>query len=150
MINGFISTKWRSIQTKHLTRTKGAHSPILWMALFQCRIWMIPWAMWEHLNQFLHQQKILHPTELFALNSKISIEWAIGLDDLPRNRYSNLFCSNLLHQLNNSPHSKQLWLASVWAARDSNSRNYQQPPIRIRNELMIEFYNRWKKRLRND
>ena len=150
VINGFLSIKWRLVQEEHLIRTKSTRPAILWMALFQRRIWMIPWAMWEHRNQFLHQQKVLHPTEISALNSEISLEWATGIGDLPQNRYSHLFHGNLLNRLKDTPHFKQLWLASVWAARDLASRNQQQTPPRVRNDLTTEFYNRWKESLQND
>ena len=150
MINGFISRKWRTVQHDRLNKTKSTLSAITWMALFQRRIWIIPWELWEHRNQILHQQKTLHPTEIDSLNNEISIEWIIGLDDLPRTRYAHLFRGTLTHQIKDTPHFKQLWLASVWAARDSSSRNHRTPPIRARNAIASSFYQQWKDRLEND
>ena len=124
--------------------------PITWIALFQERIWEIPWNMWEHHNQFLHQTKMLHPMEITALNSKINIEWNIGLDDLPRRRYSHLFNGNLTHCINDTPNFKQLWLTSIWTARELNRRNYHLPPIRARNATAADFFEQWKNMIRNN
>ena len=149
MLNGFTAKRWRGVQREHLLATKSTKSAILWMAKFQRRIWIIPWTMWDHRNQFLHQTTALHPTEIAALSDAISVEWNVGLDNLPRNRYSHLFRGNLQHRLNNTPYFKQLWLASVWSARDSTNRRLHLPCPAGRDAIALKFYERWKKKIRS-
>ena len=147
MFNGFISSKWRQIQSLHFKNLQSTKSPILWMSRFQRRIWIIPWTQWEHRNLYLHQERKLLPTEIMALDSEITREWYQGLDSLSRSRHSHLFSGNLQQCIRDTTHFKQLWLANVWAARDSADRRLHNDPIRNRNSIAKALYIRWKERM---
>ena len=117
--------------------------------LFQHRIWEIAWTIWNHRNQFLHQTTTLHTMEIAALNKAISSEWNLDIDNLPRNRYTHLFCRNLPQRLNDTPHFKQLWLASIWSARDLINRHLNFHCPAGRNAIALKFHEWWKKKIKN-
>ena len=148
VFNGFLSRYWLLVVTKQLQLSKSMRSPILWMSRFQKRIWLIPWDQWEHRNNILHNDNALHASELNAINTEVTAEWNTGLDRLPDNRYAHLFRGDLDQHMRRKPHLKQLWLASVWAARDVEARSSLIPLTRNRNVIAVEFYRKWQTRIR--
>ena len=51
---GFYSRNWRAVQRDHLLHIRSSKSSLLWMSKLQRRIWEIPWKLWEHRNNQLH------------------------------------------------------------------------------------------------
>ena len=148
VFNGFLSWYWLLVVKNHLQQSKSMQSPILWMSQFQKRIWLIPWEQWEHRNKILHNDNALHASELNAINIEVTAEWNIGFDRLTDNRYSHLFQGDLDQHMRRKPHLKQLWLASVWAARDAEARSCLIPLTRSMNVIAVEFYRKLQTRIR--
>ena len=144
MINGFFSKQWRLIQTTHLREIGSRKSPILWISRFQKRIWLILWSMWQHRNDYLHNDgTTIHFQETVAINNEIRAEYEIRGGDLPVS-YLYLFQHLLGTFLQNSIFSRREWLASVWATRDHHTPEHG----RIRNAVADAFYIRWKKQFK--
>jgi hypothetical protein len=137
--NGFLARKWRIIQTAYFKDIRTQRSPDLWMAKCQLRIWEIAWMMWQHRNDFLHNDgKTIHFQEVSAINRSIRIEFTRAGNGLPA-IYQHLFQINIDDLLASSTSMKQEWLTSVWAARDHFTPNNGG----IRDEIAEAFYTRW-------
>lgn len=142
-ITGFISNKWRIIQQAHLKDLGSMKSAILWISRFQKRIWEIPWVLWQHRNEFLHNDgATLHFQETAAINRSIREEYDIGGNNLPAT-HQHLFHDNVDELLRKNITTKQIWLMSVWSARDHHSPAQNE----ARDEIAEASYRRWKKRL---
>jgi hypothetical protein len=142
-ITGFISSKWRVIQQAHLKELGSMKSAILWISRFQKRIWEIPWVLWQHRNEFLHNDgATLHFQETAAINRSIREEYDIGGNNLPAT-HQHLFHDNVDELLRKNITTKQIWLMSVWSARDHHSPAQNE----ARDEIAEASYRRWKKRL---
>ena len=140
-INGFISTKWRVIQKAYLKDLGSMKSPDLWISRFQKRIWWIPWQLWQHRNEFLHNDgKTIHFQETAAVNREIRREYLMTGQGLPR-PYQHLFQGNVNDLINQSIFTKQEWLKSVWTARD----HHMPAQVRPRDSIAEASYLRWKK-----
>ena len=140
--NGFISKKWRLIQKAHFKDQRSLRSPDLWMAKLQIRIWEIAWLMWQHRNNFLHNDgTTIHFRELAAMNRAIRREYRLTGNGLPAT-YQHLFRGNVEDLIKASITMKQDWLRSVWVARDHHTPTQE----RSRDEIAESFYLRWKKR----
>ena len=117
-------------------------SPILWILRFQKRIWEIPWLMWQHRNEFLHNDgKTIHFQESAAINREIRKEYLLTGNGLPQ-PYQHLFQGNEEELINQSSFIKQEWLMSVWVARDHHMPEHVGP----RNGIAEAYYLRWKKK----
>jgi hypothetical protein len=142
-INGFISTKWRLIQTAHFKDMRSLKSPILWISRFQRRIWLIPWQLWQQRNDVLHNDgRTIHFQESAAVNREIRKEYVMAGEGLPAS-YQHLFQGNEEDLIRQPIHKKQEWLKSVWVARD----HYMPRQVGHRNGIAEAFYLRWKKRI---
>jgi hypothetical protein len=145
LINGFISKKWAKIQQAHFQDIGNMKSPILWISRFQKRIWEIPWTMWQHRNEFLHNDgRTVHFQETAAINQAIRDEYDLAQHGLPDN-YQHLFQEELEDIINQDIYARQAWLTSVWVARDCYTPTYLRQG---RNKTAEAFYLRWKKKLR--
>ena len=141
--NGFISKKWRVIQKAHMKDIRSLKSPDLWMAKCQLRIWEIAWQMWQHRNDFLHNNgTTIHFQEVAATDQEIRNEYQMTCTGLPAS-YHHLFQTNIEDLINSPIFTKQEWLMSVWVARD----HHMPAQVRPRNEIAEAFYLRWKKKL---
>jgi hypothetical protein len=141
-VSGFISKKWVVIQQAYLSDIGSMRSPILWISRFQKRIWEIPWQLWQHRNEFLHNDgKTIHFKEAAAINNEIRKELNISGHGLP-DKYQHLFQLSLEDRLKQPIEIKRDWLMSVWVARDHHS------PTQVgqRNKIAEGFYLRWKKK----
>jgi hypothetical protein len=97
--------------------------------------------MWENRNKFLHNNgTTIHLIEMAALDEEIRIEWDIGLDQL-NEQYRHFFQGQLQHRLDDTVHHKLMWKSSVWSARDND---LHIGPLRTRNEVIVNIYNRWR------
>ena len=144
LISSFISKQWRLIQQTHLKEIGSMKSPILWISRFQRRIWEIPWALWQHRNEFLHNDgTTIHFQETVAINNEIRAEYETRGGNLPVS-YLHLFRHPLDTLLTLSIFSRREWLISVWVARDHHTPEHG----RIRNVIAVAFYERWKKQLK--
>ena len=142
LTNGFISRKWRIIQKAYFKDIGSMKSPILWISRFQKRIWEIPWLMWQHRNEFLHNDgKTIHFQESAAINREIRKEYLLTGNGLPQ-PYQHLFQGNEEELINQSSFIKQEWLMSVWVARDHHMPEHVGP----RNGIAEAYYLRWKKK----
>ena len=139
--NGFISRKWRMIQKAHLKDIGSMKSAILWISRFQKRIWEIPWILWQHRNDFLHNDgKTVHFQEIAAINRSIRSEYRLTGNGLP-DSYQHLFQDDVDELIEKTISTKQAWLMSVWVARD----HHMQTPMGPRDGIAEAFYLRWKK-----
>ena len=144
LFNGFISSQWKIIQQKYLREIGSMKSPILWISRFQRRIWEIPWALWQHRNGFLHNDgTTIHFQETVAINNEIRAEYGIRGGDLPVS-YLHLFQHPIEVLIKQSIFSRCEWLTSVWVTRDHHTPDHG----RLRNEIAVAFYNRWKKQFK--
>ena len=141
--NGFISKKWRIIQGAHFKDIGSTKSPILWISRFQRRIWHIPWQMWQHRNEFLHNEgKTIHFQETAAIHRAIRYEYRILRNGLPES-YQHLFRDGVEDTIKHDIYTKQAWLRSVWVARDHHTPTL----MGYRRDKVAEaFYLRWKKK----
>ena len=144
LLNGFISNQWRVIQRLHLLEIGSRKSAELWISRFQKRIWMIPWALWQHRNEFLHNDgTTIHFQDTVAINNEIRIEYEIRGRDLPVS-YLHLFQTPVESLLRQSIFSRKEWLTSVWVARDHHSPEHG----RSRNPVALAFYDKWRKQFK--
>jgi hypothetical protein len=144
--NGFISKKWRMIQRAHLKELRSRKSPDLWIARFQRRLWDIAWTLWQHRNEFLHNDgRTIHYQESAAITREIRKEYVMAGNGLPPS-YQHLFQGDIEELVNQPIHMKQEWLKSIWVARDHYSSGSLQP----RDEIAEAFYLRWKKNITRD
>ena len=142
-IDGFISKQWTILQRQYLKELGSMKSPILWISRFQRRIWEIPWEMWLHRNEYLHNDgTTIHFQETVAINNEIREEYVTRGGDLPVS-YLYLFHHPLDTLLMQSIFSRKEWLMSVWVARDHHTPEHS----RTRNAIAAAYYNRWKKQL---
>ena len=149
-ICGFLAVGWRAVQHEHLLFIGSQKSSILWMTKLQRRIWIIPWSLWLHRNNHLHNDgSSIHRTDYQSVVSEILREWNLGIDTLPP-RYQHLFQGTVQQRLNENIHLKLMWLASVWAARDRISRSENLPVDPNRNTTAISFFIRWRQRAGHD
>jgi hypothetical protein len=106
-------------QSQHLSQLNSQKSSILWISRVQRKIWHIAWDLWEHRNNYLHNQgTTIHAYEMSALNSETQHEWQTGLDQLLPS-YQYLFDGTIIKPLSDSINQKLMWLLSIWAARDN-------------------------------
>ena len=142
LFDGFIVNDWRQHQEDYMNSIGSMKCPLLWMARFQRKIWEIAWIMWEHRNNTLHNDgTTFHQHEMRAIDSEIITELTRGIDNLPPARYSHLFQRTILYHLSQPLHLKQMWLSSVWLARDMHDPNQQE---RQRCNTATAFFDRWK------
>jgi hypothetical protein len=142
-INGFISNKWRVIQTAHFKELGSMKSAILWISRFQKRIWMIPWLLWQHRNEFLHNDgSTLHFQETAAINRAIRKEYRNTENNLPVS-HRHLFHRNVEDLIKKNISTKITWLISVWTAQDHHTPILQD----ARDEMVEAIYSRWRKHL---
>ena len=88
---GYLATGWRQVQHDYLLSLQSKKSSILWMTKMQQRIWIIPWSLWEHRNNHLHNDgSSIHCTYHQSVISEIIREWNIGSCTLAQ-RYHHLF-----------------------------------------------------------
>ena len=143
LTNGFISKKWRTIQKAHFKDIGSMKSPILWISRFQKRIWEIPWQMWQHRNEFLHNDgRTIHFQEIAAINCSIRTEYNMSWNGLPES-YQHLFRGDIENLIEQNIHIKQAWLMSVWVARDHHTPTQVGPR---RDRIAEGFYLWWKKK----
>ena len=143
-IEGFKDIGWRKVQMTHFQHINSQKSVLLWMSRLQQKLWNIMKAMWTDRNNTLHHEgNTVHQHEMQAITAEILIEWQIGIDILPNNRYEHLFRGNVQTRLNDTIHQKQMWLSSVWGARDK----YGSTRPTQRDIVASSFYRRWKERL---
>lgn len=139
-MDGFFTTKWRTGLRAHYLFIKSQKSEILWMAKLQRKLWEIAYKMWDHRNNDLHREGLtIHKHELQALNNEIMTEFTIGIDLLPRRRYSNLFQGTVRERLQDNHHLKRMWLTNMWTARDKFGSNF----LRQRSVIAAQFFKRW-------
>ena len=130
--------EWRLHQAEHMKAIRMRRCPLLWMARLQRKIWEIAWTMWEHRNNTLHNDgTTFHQHEMRAVDSAIVTEWTNGLDGLPPQHYSFLFTGSLQLRLSENIHQKQMWLCTVWSARDRQMTNN----TRQQNDVALAFLN---------
>jgi hypothetical protein len=142
-IEGYWSQEWQICQAQYLSHINSQKSSLLWISRVQRRIWMIAWNLWEHRNRFLHNEgRTIHSFETKALDKEIQSEWETGLGQLDPS-YNYLFNGNLHTCLNDTIHKKLMWIISVWSARDND---ITIGPPRTRNTIVINLYDRWKKK----
>jgi hypothetical protein len=143
LLNGFISKKWRIIQKAYLKDLGSFKSPQLWISRFQKRIWEIPWQLWQHRNEFLHNDgTTIHFQEIAAVNREIRTEYLQRGQGLP-DHYQYLFHGQLDELLSQNIFHKQEWLKSVWAAREHHTPDAR----RHRDGIAEANYLRWKRSL---
>ena len=136
--------EWRLHQAEHMKAIRMRRCPLLWMARLQRKIWEIAWTMWEHRNNTLHNDgTTFHQHEMRAVDSAIVTEWTNGLDGLPPQHYSFLFTGSLQLRLSENIHQKQMWLCTVWSARDRQMTNN----TRQQNDVALAFFEQWKARV---
>ncbi len=143
-LEGFIYNGWLHHQQEYLTTIRSQKSASLWMAKLLRKIWEIQWTMWEHRNNTLHNEgPTIHRHEMQAIDNEIIAEFAEGLGNLPRQRYHYLFRGTVQQRLNDNLMLKQMWLGSVWSARDM----YMRVEARERCHIATAFFGRWQERL---
>jgi hypothetical protein len=145
-IEGFWANKWRICQEdQYLHHLRSQRSSFLWILRVQHRIWLIELNLWEHSNNFAHNDgKTIHLVEMTALDDELQKEWRIGIGQLPPN-YSYLFNGQLMTRLDDKVQHKLMWIHSIWTARDNQ---LHIGPLRIYNSDSVNLYDRWK--LKND
>jgi hypothetical protein len=140
-IEGYRAKEWRLCQHNYLHQIKSQRSSLLWTSRVQRKIWLIAWDMWEHRNNFLHNDgKTMHSIEMTALNEEIGLEWNTGIEQLPP-KYAYLFHGTLQQRLEDKIKHKLMWIYSLWAARDNE---LHIGPQRTRNPDMVNLFARWK------
>ena len=101
--------------------------------------------MWTQRNNILHQDgKAIHSHELNAINSAIISELQRGKETLP-SIHHHLFNCDIRERLKDNNNLKQMWLASVWSARDAHNNISNEQSLR--NPTALDFYTRWQKRV---
>ena len=143
---GFWAKTWRDCQTQHLKNINSPTSALLLLSKAQRRIWQIAWELWNQRNQHLHgEQHSIPEVEKQAINAEVTHEWNLDNSALPA-RHRHLFRSTLEHRLQKSYHSKRIWLASVWAARETIDTNYlENNPLQTDSTIRLR-YDQWKRR----
>jgi hypothetical protein len=106
-IEGYWALEWQQCQSVYLIHINSRKSSLLWISRVQRRIWLMAWNMWEHRNNFLHNDgTTIHTYETRAINEEIREEWTTGLGQLSPT-YNHLFNGDLQHRLddtiNNNP-----------------------------------------------
>ena len=143
-IEGFTATGWRKTQEEHLLQIGSQKSALLWMSRLSQKLWSIMRAMWTDRNDTLHQNgNSVHQQESRAITTEILMEWQTGLDLLPQQRYEHLFRGTVQDKLRENIVQKQMWLCSVWGARD----RYGSTQERGRDIVASDCYRRWKEKL---
>jgi hypothetical protein len=103
----------------------------------QQRIWLIAWNMWEHRNNYLHNDgRTIHSFDTKALNEEIKEEWTLGLDQLDPS-YSHLFNGHLNERIEDTTSNKLMWVSSVWSAQDND---ITIGPIHSHNGTIVNLY----------
>jgi hypothetical protein len=120
---------------------KSQKSSILWISCIQRWIWLIAWNLWEHRNQFLHNEgRTIHLYETQALDEEIALKWETGIGQLPP-KNSHLFQGDIQTRLEEPINTKMMWILSVWSARDND---INIGPMQLRNSHIINLFDRWK------
>ena len=140
---GFISTAWIDAQDCHLKHINSKKTGKRWLAALIKKLWMVSWDMWRFRNGILHSQSNSIPTNFtFLLTSTIITE----IHRLLPPSCTYLFARNLASILRGSVNSKQVWLATVWLARDLFSP--ADVVCQSRNAVVSAFIESWKKRIK--
>ena len=115
----------------------------------QRRIWQIAWDLWTQRNQHLHGEHHSIPdVEKQAINDEVTHEWNLDNSTLQA-RHQHLFWGTLDHRLQKSYHSKRVWLASVWSARETIDINHlANNPVQTNSTIRLR-YDQWKRRRKN-
>lgn len=140
----FIYKGWLVHQQSYLLSINSQKSASLWMAILLRKIWEVMWAIWEDRNITLHREgPTIHRHEIQAIDNEIIAEFTAGLRNLPPEHYRYLFRGSIKQLLNDNLSLKQMWLGSVWYARDSYM------PMEAREQCVIAqaFFARWQDRL---
>lgn len=145
-VRGFIHTDWKEIQRKHLQQMKSRRSHRRWVKMLIIKFWQISWDMWRFRNGILHTQDTNSTTNFtFLLTTEILKELEHGHRLLPPS--SKYLFSTTQNKILNSPiNNKKLWLANVWAARDSYTP--ADTITQNRNPIVQSYIVAWKKRLK--
>lgn len=142
-MDGFWAKEWEEIQAQYMLQNHNKKSARNLISLLQRRIWQIPWELWEHRNNELHQEgDRTHRQETTDLNNIINQEWERGRDTLPQ-RYNSLFNTTRERLLEALFFKKQQWIASVWVARQHHDGFVDLPPD---TNTMVKTFSRWMKR----
>ena len=99
-----------------------------------------------HRNKYLHDTcNSASTTEQTAINEEIEFEYNIGISTLAV-RHRHLFQVPLQAKLCISYHSKRVWLANVWSAREMDNENYlRNNPSNATTNTIRFRYDQWKK-----
>ena len=109
------------------------------------KFWQISWDMWRFRNGVLHTQSTSETTNYtFLLTTEILKEKEYGNSLLPPT-CAYLFTQNTRKLLSSTLNNQKLWLANVWAARDT----YTPADVfnQNRNKIVHAHVVAWKKRL---
>ena len=81
--------------TESLSQIGSMRSAVLWITRYQRRISEIPWLMWQHQNEFIHNDgKTIHFQEIAAINQSIRNEYRLTDNSLPES-YQYVFQDNV-------------------------------------------------------
>lgn len=117
-IEGLPSKKWAEAQATHAQRRKQRQqrfSPGQWASRLIRWVWEIPWQMWEHRNNILHESGVIDPS-MQETDRRIREELAtgdIGLDPATR----AVFNQQRATILQKKPEIRRLWLQRIITAR---------------------------------
>ena len=145
-IEGFWSKSWRKCQQQHFDNIHSPNSSLLLLSKTQRRIWRITWEMWQHRNNHLHGDLAATPAvERTSIDDEVTTEWNLGISTLSAH-YRHLFQGSLEEKLQKSYHNKRVWLAMVWAARETLDINYlSNNPTQLDTTIRLR-YEQWKQR----
>lgn len=143
-MDGFQSRKWRATLAAHLEFIRSQRSALLLLSKLMKKLWLLSHMMWKHRNNILHKEgSSIHQYDLIKLNEAITAEFERGLGALPRREYIHLFVGNIDTRLNDSYHSKRMWIASVWTAR----QKFGEGHTRLSHPEVSMVYENWRKRI---
>jgi hypothetical protein len=120
-LEGLPCNKWTLAQEAYASQDKRQlrFSPGLWASQLIRWVWEIPWALWEHRNDWLHEKQHYDPA-MAPVDKAIRDQLRLGTVGLDQETavFFNANKDDVLHQ---HPENRRAWLKRVRKARQRDS-----------------------------
>ena len=125
MMEGMITSDWAEEQQKYYTSSRSRKTGHRWAVGLSAQLWNIIYAMWEHRNHVLHQEKEIESLSgMDIVQAAIKVELQRGLSTLDPLYYS-YFNINTQNIANMTTVEARNWLVLIRRAREAKGFIYQ-------------------------